>query len=352
VPAGRLRERPGRRGRAARGVLALVIGLAGCRAAPRAPFLDTTPLALAAPFRMTLEGPDAPVVLVDVDGHEGLPFLLDSGSETTLIDARRARALGLPEKPARRVEISSGSGRASVVRAHTTIHEARLGALTLREFEVQLLDDPAFRTVGVFGILGQDLLARLPWVLDLEHRAVHFLPATTDVREYLAAQALGTDRWVLVDVDLRPLPFLELPVAGLRKGKVELLIDTGAGLTSFPRAAVEELGLPHVGTTFFMAVGGPRSEEIHAFASLALFGLTLDADVHACEATRGLLGSDLLRRFVVVFDEPRSRVWFHPSADAEVERAPRGSGHGATQAAGAPPSSGRRNVPRHASLAE
>lgn len=293
------------------GVLAL-LGAACSSRVPRP--AREAPLELDGPVAVALGEGGMPVVRLVVDGHADLPFLVDSGSATTLLDAACARELGLPARRCQAATRATGSGgRSLVIDRCATIARAELGGLVLRDFCLPLLEDEVLRPSGWVGILGQDVLGRLPVVLDMERRTLHLLrpdDGPEGIQSYLAEVGLA-GAWTVVEAAFRPSPVLPLDVAGLAPGSVEIEVDTGSSSTSFPARVLEALDVEPTGTAEFRAVGGTHDEQVYFLEGFGLYGFRIAAEVHASPLDYGLLGMNVLAEFVVILDGPRQQIWLH-----------------------------------------
>ncbi|MGH7150744.1 MAG: retropepsin-like aspartic protease [Planctomycetota bacterium] len=291
--------------------LAAAILLAGCggggRAEPR--------IRVEEPSRLDLLTRVPPVVHAVVDGRPGLPFLLDSGASVTSLDLGRAQALGLRLRSSSRPGTTRGSdGRTVPLERYAVLGRLELGAVLVEGLAVPVIESEATAVPGWFGILGQDVLARFPVVLDAERGHVHFLPPSTDegsVRRYLEEAKLGKGKWAVAPAPFRPSPFLAFDVAGLEPGTIELEIDTGSTATSLPQAAIRALGLEPVGTFESRTIAGTERGETYLVRGMDLFGLKVTAEVGESRLEYGLLGMDVLRELVLVLDGPGGKIWLH-----------------------------------------
>lgn len=86
-----------------------------------------------------------------------------------------------------------------------------------------------------------------------------------------------------------------------------MLVDTGADLSVLPRPMVQALDLPQVSMTRIQGVTGAAEQtSVHA-VTLELAGNTILAEVVAC-GDEGILGRDVLNRFVLELDGPRATL--------------------------------------------
>lgn len=291
----------------------VLVLVAGCSGRPRSG-LGEVPLALDAPLVLELGEASLPIVEVVLDGHAAA-FLVDSGSSISVLDPVRAAELGLAVRPyAGNTSTRGSSGRSVVIDRYVAVERMELGPLVLERTALAALDDDVLRRGLHSGILGQDLLGRLPLVLDMERRALHLLPPGTDrdgIRAYLEEADLGAGAWAVVEIDFRPCPFL--PLDAHETELVEIEVDTGATDTSLPEPVIAALDLPLAGpgTVGLVGVGGSRQSPRYLLEDLGLFGLRVRAEVHANALEYGLLGMDVLGEFVVVLDGPGESLWLH-----------------------------------------
>jgi len=294
------------------GLLSVLLASA-CSSGPATLALDAAPLELAAPCVVPLAARERPVVELSLDGRPAGLFLLDTGSTITLIGGAKAAELGLERRPyADSFETVGAGGKSAKLAHYVRAARLELGALTVSGTRLTVLDDPVLAQADVDGILGQDLLARLVLVLDPARHELHLLPqgGTEVLRSYLHSTGVGDGAWAMTPLEFRPCPFLAFDVAGLEQ-PVELEIDTGAGSTSLPRAAIEALGLAPIGTRTLGAIGGNHDEDLYRVESLGLFGLRVSANVTAARGAYGLLGMDVLGALVIVLDGPGRTLWLH-----------------------------------------
>jgi predicted aspartyl protease len=117
--------------------------------------------------RIQLAGP---FVIVPVTVEQRVyPFLLDTGSASTVIDTGLAQELSLPSAGTTTLMTSGGPADAGVVKASLAF-----GAVHAAAVEVVRFPLTALRTVhpSIRGVLGQDVLRRSNWRLDYRHQVV------------------------------------------------------------------------------------------------------------------------------------------------------------------------------------
>ena len=92
-------------------------------------------------------------------------------------------------------------------------------------------------------------------------------------------------------------------------GEVPLLLDTGADLTLLPRAAVLQIGIEALADQQYELVGFDGSRSLASVAVLDLIFLqrAFRGRYLLTEASRGILGRDVLNHLALLLDGPRQR---------------------------------------------
>jgi hypothetical protein len=131
------------------------------------------------------------VVPVSINGTGPYAFLFDTGADTTMLDARLARKLGL--EPARKTAMRTFAGRVEVPMA--PIDRLSLGPWSDGPMEVAFADLAEMFGLppDVQGILGQDTLARLSFLIVRRERRIELDPDGRVARE-LAGERLAAER--------------------------------------------------------------------------------------------------------------------------------------------------------------
>jgi predicted aspartyl protease len=112
------------------------------------------------------------VTPVTVNGMGPYEFLLDTGSNTTLISAEFARTLRL--RPIDRVELVTAAGSQIVPRAQ--LESLAVGAKSAKNLEALFSDLREVRAGApeIRGVLGMNFLARFSFLIDYHERRVEF----------------------------------------------------------------------------------------------------------------------------------------------------------------------------------
>lgn len=280
-------------------------------------------IVVAVPEVLPLVAGSLPVIEVTADGRTDLLMLVDSGASITSIDRIMAEELGLEIGRYDGSSLTTGAdGRSMPLEYYTTLRRLELGSVVVEDFLVTVLDSEATSRHGWFGILGQDVLARLPVIVDGARDQLHLLPIDTDeegIAAYLAEQEVGDGAWAVAPIDYRPCPYLPASIDGLEPDDIEILIDTGASSTSLPMLAIEALGLEPVGTFTTVTIAGLSKGNTYELEDFGLYGLLIDATIHGGKLDHGLMGMDILGELVVLLDGPGGRIWLH-NREVDISR--------------------------------
>jgi hypothetical protein len=154
----------------------------------------------------------AVVVPVQIDGQGPFPFLLDTGTTSTVIRFDLAARLGL--RPATPVAVTTATGTRTAALAR--VGTLGFGPAVLEDVEVVVHDMPAVRQGDphLVGILGQNVLSQLSFTLDHRRRRVVFGPARLPLT------------WRAERVGDRPVLDADLTCEGR---SVRLALDSGIG---------------------------------------------------------------------------------------------------------------------------
>ncbi len=267
-------------------------------------------------MRVPLVEHKLPIVEVTLNGIPGQRFLLDSGAGMSIVDLAQARELGLETLPYSEGSSTTGSGGMKVEYDSFVVAERlEFGELSFEGGRLPAIDSQVLRDVGILGILGQDLLARLVVVVDMESRLLHVLPPGSkfaDIEAYLSQAEVGLGTWGILPYEARPDPFFELRIKGLEGEAPTLEIDTGAVTSSFPPKAIEALGLEATGTAKSQGMGGVFEESTYNLVDFQLLKFFINCEIKQSPLDYGLLGMDVLGQFVFVLDGPGHGLWlFH-----------------------------------------
>jgi hypothetical protein len=153
----------------------------------------------------------APVATdVYVEGRGPYSFLLDTGSETSLIDERLARELSITQ--AFQTELITPAGRRNV--HGTYLRKVKLGPVQASNQEFLLTDVRRWGMLppDVQGLLGQPFLSMFDYTLDFRHRKI----------------IIGTRLFDGAHFDKIPFRRVESRLA-IQTSEGEMILDSGAG---------------------------------------------------------------------------------------------------------------------------
>lgn len=153
------------------------------------------------------------VIPVTVNGAGPFEFVLDTGSNTTLISAEFARSLRL--RPIDRVELVTVAGSQIVPRAQ--LESLSVGAKTAPNLEALISDLREARAVKseIRGVLGMNFLARFNFLINYRERTIEF----EDEDEF--ENSLGGERLPIECDDGRAL------ITSAGKERLRLMLDSG-----------------------------------------------------------------------------------------------------------------------------
>ena len=114
---------------------------------------------------------------------------MDSGSSVTSLEPSVARELGLEVRPYASSSSSGGSdGQRVAFDSFVPVDSMQIGELRVEGFRLPLIDNNPAREFGWAGLLGQDVLLRLPMVLDSQRDALYLLPPGSGIEEVKALE--------------------------------------------------------------------------------------------------------------------------------------------------------------------
>jgi len=252
-----------------------------------------------------------------------LRFLLDTGAEITIIDARTAQDLDLPE--GKDIDVLTVGKQSTVPTVR--INNLRLGPVRVGPIDVAKYDLTGL-TRGVSsrvdGVIGIDVLRRRPFTIDYGKKQLSFgepsrlRNAAGAVR---APMRKGQGGYVISAI-----------VNGTNR--IELLLDTGTNFTQLPSQVWQQLTKewqPQSVLCGAKSTGHDDSGSCFArLESMSFESLKIDhpvvkflsqqqAGVFGEPDPPSLLGTDFLQRFVVIIDFPNEEIVFVPSSTFTVD---------------------------------
>lgn len=276
--------------------------------------------ALRIPFELTSN-----VIFLQarVNNSEPLWFILDTGASATVLDASRAKALGIKFKGDEKVE---GAGESSVVAGSTKnvsfgLTGANFQAREIGIFTLSSLNRYTGRVVD--GVLGHDFFNRYIVEIDYEARLINLYDPKT-------FQYSGSGDSIPIELkDNGSSVRARLAVPGRAPIEGNFRIDTGGSHalilhTPFVKAQNILKAVPKIILAPAAGVGGETSVLLGRVQSLQLGRFALENPVTSfAQSTKGAfanpdltgnIGGGILRRFKVIFDYQGRRMILEPNS--------------------------------------
>lgn len=261
------------------------------------------------------------MVPVRVNGGEAAQFVLDSGAGTSVIAKTYAERIGL--KPEGALRAAGAAGTTSLALAKNVLFnlqgvEFPMSSVTVLEASAGL----PFVGTRSEGLLGYDVLSRVVVRIDYEHRQLTLY----DPADYVAPQQAA----------VLPLSFLgnwplvpgRILLPGRQPIQTKCFIDTGAAAlmlsTPFTNANhVMDAVADKVEGSIYGAGGESKRFSGHIsgielgayLVSNPIAGFSADTKegALASQDIGAIVGGEILRRFIVTFDYPHSRILLEPN---------------------------------------
>lgn len=223
-----------------------------------------------------------PTAEVKLNGKGPYKFVVDTGSNTSVLSPRVAKALELPELPMRTVHGVTGSSQAHFAK----IGQIETGRSVSNNLTVAIIDAPALDKLD--GILGMDMFANRRVRFNFSRKTVDLEPATSRrLRKLPISVGVKLRHGLLIEAEGR--------VGGLRS---KCILDTGGDTTI--------INMPMLNALNARARRRPRSEE--APIILGVTNQQLNG-VWANLPQIDLIGLLIRRLTVVAADAPVFKLW-------------------------------------------
>jgi predicted aspartyl protease len=266
------------------------------------------------------------VLPVRINDSPPLPFILDTGASTNVVDRRQAGSLGLAV--AGGVDVTTGGGiiDASEIDGVTL----RIGDATLRDVNAVAIDLSGLAAgLGepVAGILGYDIFERYVVAID-------YAGGIVTLHEPARYAPTGRGETVPIDVE-EQVPFVRAQVPGINgPSEAKLELDTGkTGALTLLRGYVDanmllQPGQPEVAITAGALLPGQVPATVTRIPALQIGRFSVRGVVTTVVPTGaaagvggdtvGILGAELLERFTVVIDYSRRQLTLIPRREADL----------------------------------
>src|SRR6266404_7134729 len=257
---------------------------------------------------------------VRVNNSDSLRFILDTGADTSVIDAQRAKALSL--KPEGKIVGSGGAGTAEAT--FTKGVSVSLSGVELLDQKIYVLPLESLSALGrkIDGVLGNDVLKE--FVVEIDYSA-----GTINLYEPRGYRYSGTGKIIPLTID-EGLLFVRASVTPQGRAPIEARFEidsgsTGAILLNTPFVESHKLlaTVPKTIQTNSGGVGGTAKMLIGRVNNVRLGRFVIDHPItHFSQAAKGdyasskydgLIGDRILSRFKVIVDYSRRRMILEPT---------------------------------------
>lgn len=258
---------------------------------------------------------DRMTVQVQVNGSEAVPFIVDTGSERTVIANDLARKLALEAGP--KLTLATISGQSQV--NSFFIEKLTTAAVNLEGVEAPGLERA---NLGAYGLLGIDSLEDSRVLLDFKQQKMDVLPSPRGRGKTRIENGM-----IIVSAKKRAGRMI-ISTANINGTKIEIILDTGAQ-SSMANQALKaklrprQLRIAHIPVTMRSVTGALVPGEYNQIKQIEVGGLTITdlpitfADNYAFKALglqdkpAILLGMDAMKLFDrVMIDFGNRRVGF------------------------------------------
>lgn len=257
---------------------------------------------------------------VRVNDSDSLRFILDTGADTSVIDAQQAKTLRL--KPQGKIVGSGGGGTAEAT--FTKGVAVSLQGVQLLDQTIYVLPLESLSALGrkIDGVIGNDILKE--FVVEIDYSA-----RTINLYEPQGYRYSGAGEIIPLMMD-ESLLFVRASITPEGRAPIEAKFEidsgsTGAVLLNTPFVKNHKVlaSVPKTIQTNIGGVGGMAKMLIGRVKSLRLGRFVIDHPItrfsqatqgdYASSKYDGLIGGEILRRFKVIFDYSRRQMILEPN---------------------------------------
>jgi predicted aspartyl protease len=163
---------------------------------------------------LELDNSDRMTVPVSINNHRTVPFIVDTGSERTVISNELGRYLALAAGPILKLATVSGPAQ---------VRSFRIDSLKTLAIEVNGVEAPglAQRNLGAFGLLGIDSLENHKVLLDFRNKTMQVLPSAR------TRGRTSVEQGMIIVTATRRAGRMILSSAEIGGERVDIILDTG-----------------------------------------------------------------------------------------------------------------------------
>lgn len=257
---------------------------------------------------------------VKVNNSDSLRFILDTGADTSVIDAQRAKALRL--MPQGKIVGNGGAGSSEAT--FTKGISITLPGVKVLNQTIYALPLESLSALGrkIDGVLGNDVLDK--FVVEIDYAA-----RTISLYEPQGYRYSGSGEIIPLTID-EGLPFVRASITPEGRDPIEAKFEidsgsTGAILLNTPFVKKHNLlaSVPKTIQTNVGGIGGTAKTFIGRIKNARLGRFAIDRPItrfsqatqgdYASSKYDGLIGGEILRRFKVIFDYSRRQMMLEPN---------------------------------------
>lgn len=224
------------------------------------------------------------IVPISINGSGPYDFLLDTGSNTTVIDPFLVGSLKLHETDGGRAITVAGSAPVK----WTVAHSIEFGPIRTHPLAVIVRSSPALREVDpdIHGILGQDVLGQVDYLLDNRKGAI-IIDLSGKIQDQLAGERIAMSSVSTPDEGDFAGSIVPVKIGSIRAQVFNLLLDSGS---AFPVLSSEAGGIRRPTSHEKKSIRDDTGIETDAFAvrtSMSVGILSFQTEVRVTSATLG-----------------------------------------------------------------
>jgi predicted aspartyl protease len=262
------------------------------------------------------------LVQARVNNSDPLWFIFDTGATNTVIDTKRANALGL--KALGKIVSTGSAGQAEAQRVRNVAIE--FSGFEISRLTIYTLPIDAFSAhfgIPISGVIGNDIIGRVVAEIDYEKRELSFY----DAASYRAEAGPDSQSFPVTLQENLPMIEVRFELAG-RQFSGTFEIDTGStGAVEINTPFVRRYNLVALAkrskTEKLGGVGGTAEAVTTRLESLVFGKFRLPNSIgklsqatqgdYASRRYDGLLGGQIFRRFKLIVDLSHRRIIFEPN---------------------------------------
>jgi predicted aspartyl protease len=180
-------------------------------------------------------------------------FAVDTGAALSIVDANKAKILGLAKGPGvvqvpKLIEVNDRTVPVAIVDSlyvgTDNLGSGPVALIDLRDFRAKLRDSG--HQVTMDGIIGLDILQRYNAIIDCRHQRIYLQTSGSNGQAILRQTKTG--RYNAVPMRITHSGALEV-IGRIGRNQYSFVVDTGGFATLIPSAVAQQNGIPVIRTT-------------------------------------------------------------------------------------------------------